>query len=603
MFRKVLLAATALVAGALCATASPTTATASAGPVAAPANTHRLCAQATRPGQNSCQAIVRTDIRQPTVTPGAARQFSTPFGYGPADLQSAYALPSAAAGNGQLVAVVDAFGAPNLANDLATYRAQYGLPACTTANGCFHVYNQNGQASPLPAGDVNWAAETSVDVEMISATCPNCKIAVIEANSTGTDMYTAINTAVSLHAGFVSLSWGGNEFSGELSYDNSYLNHPGVVITVSSGDHGYAAPMLYPATSRYVTAVGGTSLSRSASPRGWSETAWSGADSGCSAYEPKPWFQQDLGCANRTDADISAVADPNTGVAFYDSYGGSPGWDVAGGTSVSAPIIAGVYALSGAAVTTVAADSYPYSNPGSVFDVTSGSTGTCGNYFCNARAGFDGPTGLGTPNGVNSFWTPGSTGGRTGYLACSGEGGACTGTGWNAFGVNGHFNYLAANGTYPCTYSTFGDPASGQVKACYNLASNGAGGPAGYTLCASENGTCSFSGTASVAFGTAGQFNYGAWTGGVGCNYSVFGDPAPGQVKACYYQPMTAAGGPAGYTYCSADNGTCVAGGSVTVAYGANGRYTYRAAGGSISCNSATLGDPGGSGAKSCFYK
>jgi len=176
-----------------------------------------------------------------------------------------------------------------------------------------------------------------------------------------------------------------------------------VAITVSSGDNGYGVE--FPAASRYVTAVGGTTLVRDSSSRGWGETVWPGAGSGCSAYVPKPAWQTDTGCARRTVADVSADADPNTGVAVYDTFRSS-GWLVFGGTSVSAPIVAGVYALAGNA-STITHGSYPYTHavyPVTLNDVTQGSNGSCGgSYLCTAAAGYDGPTGLGTPQTTAAF--------------------------------------------------------------------------------------------------------------------------------------------------------------------------------------------------------
>jgi len=226
---------------------------------------------------------------------------------------------------------------------------------------------------------------------------------LVEASTAAlTNLGTAVNQAAKMGANVISNSYGGSESSSDLSYDKTYFDHNGVAITASSGDNGYGVE--YPAASPNVTAVGGTSLMKSSnSSRGFDETVWSGASSGCSAYDPKPAGQTDTGCSGkRTVADVAAVADPNTGVAVYDSYGTS-GWLVFGGTSVAAPLIASVYALAGNASKIDA--SYPYySNSGSLFDVTSGSNGSCGgSYLCTGGPGFDGPTGLGTPNGVGAF--------------------------------------------------------------------------------------------------------------------------------------------------------------------------------------------------------
>ncbi|HEY1484996.1 MAG TPA: hypothetical protein VGF84_02765, partial [Micromonosporaceae bacterium] len=193
----------------------------------------------------------------------------------------------------------------------------------------------------------------------------------------------------------------GGESAGDTSYDAAYFHHPGVAITVSSGDGSYGVE--YPAASQYVTAVGGTSLTTSSNARGWSETAWSGAGSGCSVYDPKPAWQTDTGCPRRTVADVSAVADPATGVAAYDTYGQS-GWLVFGGTSVSSPIIASVYALAGVPGTADLPAKYPYQHTYALFDVTSGSNGSCSPaYLCTAGPGYDGPTGFGTPNSFAAF--------------------------------------------------------------------------------------------------------------------------------------------------------------------------------------------------------
>ena len=345
-----------------------------------------------------CGAVPIGHVRCFSLVKGDASPFASgPSGYGPADLQSAYALPSATAGVGQTVAIVDAFDDPTAEQDLAQYRSFYGLPPCTSASGCFRKVNENGGTLPMPPPSADWSLEISLDLDMVSAVCPNCKILLVEATTNlNTDLYTAVDTAARLGANAISNSYGGGESSSETSSD-SHFNHPGVAITASSGDSGYGVS--YPAASRYLTAVGGTSLTRGGGTRGWTESAWSGAGSGCSAYEAKPTWQKDTGCSRRTVADVSAVADPNTGVAVL--FGGV--WWTVGGTSASSPIIASVYALAGNA-STVNAGSYPYSHTAGLFDVTSGSNGTCSpSYLCHGAAGYDGPTGLGTPNGVSGF--------------------------------------------------------------------------------------------------------------------------------------------------------------------------------------------------------
>ncbi len=364
-----------------------------------------VCAAATHRGQAACFAVKVTDM-DTYVGPKAAPD--TPSGYGPSGLRRAYNLPSGR-GSGRTVAIVDAYDDPNAESDLATYRATYGLPSCTTANGCFKKLNQNGGTS-YPSADSGWAGEISLDLDMVSAICQQCHILLVEASSSQiSDLGKAVNRAVSLGARFVSNSYGGDESSSDASFDRLYFNHPGVAITVSAGDGGYATA--YPAASRYVTAVGGTALKVSSNARGFTETVWGnsgsgGTGSGCSAYDAKPSWQTDTGCRMRTLNDVSAVADPDTGVAVYDTYQ-SGGWQVYGGTSASSPIIAATYAIAGTPAAGSYPSSYPYHHLSGLYDVTSGSNGSCSpSYLCTAGPGYDGPTGLGTPNGYTAFAAP-----------------------------------------------------------------------------------------------------------------------------------------------------------------------------------------------------
>ncbi len=352
----------------------------------------RVCPSAA-PGTARCHSLVRVDASgQPLAT-------TAPNGYGPAALQAAYNLAGASAANGagRTIAIVDAYDDPKAESDLAVYRTQFGLSACTTANGCFKKVSQTGTTA-YPRGDAGWAQEISLDLDMASAICPNCHILLVEASSSSfANLSAAVDQAATLGATVISNSYGGSEYAAEVT-DQSHYNHAGVAITVSSGDSGYGVQ--FPAASQYVTAVGGTTLTTNSSARGYAETVWSGAGSGCSAYIAKQFWQTDAGCARRTVADVSAVADPNTGVAVYDTFRGSTGWLVFGGTSVAAPIIGGVYALGGNLANNA---SYAYAHR-SFYDVTSGSNGSCGGtYLCTGVSGFDGPTGLGTPNGTTAF--------------------------------------------------------------------------------------------------------------------------------------------------------------------------------------------------------
>lgn len=364
-----------------------------------------VCTKSTSPTTAGCDAKIVT--LSDGVTPFAT---SGPTGYGPSDLLSAYNLSGSTAST---IAIVDAYANPNVVSDLAAYRSGEGLPACST---CLKVVNQSGASSPLPAGNTGWGQEIDLDVDMVTAICPTCHILLVEANSNSfADLGTAVNTAAQT-AGVVAISnsYGtSGEFSGENSYDSAYYNHSGIAVTASSGDSGYGVE--FPAASNHVVAVGGTSLSRASNARGWTETAWSGAGSGCSAYFSQSSWQAstNTGCSNRAEADVSAVADPNTGVAVYDTYGSSNGlnWYVFGGTSVASPIIATVFALSGH--TSGYPASYLYGATGGLNDVTSGSNGNCvrrhgwrtsgSSQLCTAGTGWDGPTGLGTPNGTSAF--------------------------------------------------------------------------------------------------------------------------------------------------------------------------------------------------------
>jgi hypothetical protein len=349
------------------------------------------------PSHDVAQCHAHVVTQSDGATPMATTSYT--YGFSPADLTTAYGI--GAATGAPTIAIVDAYDNPKAESDLAAYRSQFGLPACTTANGCFKKVNQTGGTS-YPTGNVGWGQEIALDVDMASAICPNCHILLVEASSNSfANLMAAVDYAAA-HAQYVSNSYGGNEFSGETTYDG-HFNKQGVVFTVSSGDSGYGVE--YPAASQYVTAVGGTSLTVDASGNRSAETVWNGAGSGCSAYEPKPSWQHDSGCARRTVADVAAVADPNTGVAVYDSYGSSNGanWLVFGGTSAAAPIIAATYAVAGTPSAGTYPSSYPYANPAALFDVVSGNNGSCGTYLCKGVVGFDGPTGLGTPAGPSAF--------------------------------------------------------------------------------------------------------------------------------------------------------------------------------------------------------
>ena len=325
----------------------------------------------------AARPMIVIEPADPTVPAGTIR------GYGPSDLRSAYGL-GGSSGQGRLVALVDAFDDPNAESDLAVYRSTFGLPPCTSANGCFRKLDPHG-GTRYPRPDVAWSREISLDLDMLSAACPDCRIALVEGAGAGIpDLGVAEGTAASL-PGVVAIgnSYGVAESLEETQWDGLY-HHPGVAVTAASGDGGYGTG--YPAASPQVTAVGGTTLRRAGSARGWSESPWAGASSGCSRFEAKPSWQRDPGCPRRTIADVSAVADPTTGVAMYDTYS-APGWVMAGGTSAATAFIAGVYALAGN-TSSLVAGSYPYAHTDQLNPVAGGYTP---------------PAGLGTPAGTGAF--------------------------------------------------------------------------------------------------------------------------------------------------------------------------------------------------------
>ena len=462
----------------------------------------RLCPPSRMPNVASCDAHVVTDQNgQPRwhrnaefFLPHAMSPMALPFGLGPADLASAYKVTSG--GSAAItIAIVDAYGYANAESDLSTYRNMYGLPACTTANGCFTKVDQNGGTS-YPAYNAGWAGEQALDLDMVSALCPNCKILLVQANSAyNSDLAFAVSRAAQLGAHAISNSYSSAESSASLTSFASYYNIPGVAVTASTGDYGYGVQM--PASYPGVIAVGGTSLSRDSSARGWTESAWSGAGSGCSAYVSKPSWQTDTGCTNRTVADVSAVADPNTGVAVYGPVSGTTsGWGVYGGTSASAPIIAALYGVNGGNVN---AGQNPYLHASSLFDVTAGSNGSCSpSYLCSGLAGYDGPTGLGTPNGVVAFGEPPSSTFSLNYTAA----GAGTGTvGFSPSGTTASCTGSCTNSYNSGTVVTLtAGPATGSVFSGWsgNAACSGTG-TCQLTMSAAQSVTATFDPSSAVA--------------------------------------------------------------------------------------------------------
>ena len=385
-----------------------------------PADERRVCPVAARPGQMECQSVyrlARRDRGAPAFVPATAR---VP-GFGPSSLRGAYGLTRAAAtkGRGETIAIVDAFSDPAAASDLARYRSEFHLGSCKISSGCLRIVNQRGKSGPLPKANAGWAIEESLDLDMVSAICSRCRILLVEANSPSTaSLGAAENAAVARGARFVSNSWSGTEFPRQWAY-NHYFNHPGDAIVFAAGDSGYGTA--YPADLQYVTAVGGTTLRHvPAGSRPWTETVWGSTDpavtggtgSGCAPRTAKPSWQRkpaDIGaggCVTRTQNDVAAVANPATGVAVYDTYRTHGTWTELGGTSAATPIITAAYALAGNPAPRSYPASYPYQHPARFHDVTSGRSGVCPaarSYLCHGEIGYDGPSGVGTPNGSYGF--------------------------------------------------------------------------------------------------------------------------------------------------------------------------------------------------------
>jgi hypothetical protein len=335
-------------------------------------------------------------------------------GFSPKDLREAYKLPTTG-GIGQTVAIVDAFNDPNAESDLLEYRLYYGLRACTKSNGCFRKVNQKGEEGSYPASSNSWSMEISLDLDMVSAVCQECHILLVEANSNAIEpLGVAVNEAATLKSTEISNSYGLPEqknSKGFTEYD-SYYNHPGIPTTVAAGDFGYdnweigGETPSFPAASPNVISVGGTTIEQAEGSRGWTEAVWAGSGAGCSTTQTKPSWQKDAGCSHRTGNDTAAVANPSTPVSVYDSYERIEKWHDVGGTSVSSPLIAAIYALSPGSARSHGAEVL-YGGDVSLFDITTGADYSAENalcpatarYLCTAEVGYDGPSGDGAPNG------------------------------------------------------------------------------------------------------------------------------------------------------------------------------------------------------------
>lgn len=518
-----ILAPIALVTGATIAATPAVAMAATSTPATIPSHWHYACGSTFRHGKFNC-LVIKNTAAHPTAATVRPNAIPGGEGYGPAQLQSAYGLASASAsdGSGTTVAIIDAYNDPTAASDLATYRAAAGLPALTS--GQFTVYNQDGQTSPLPANapaSDDWTLEESLDVDMVSAICPLCKIDLVEANNdTGDGLYVAEETAATtLGAKYISNSWGGSETSSDTTYNSEYFGVPGVVYTAAAGDSAYSGGVIYPATSPNVVSVGGTTLNTASNSRGWTESVWQtssteGTGSGCSAYEPQPSWQSAISiltaaCSNRVDNDVAADADPNTGAAIYDTSNGNGGWNEVGGTSEASPIIASVFALAGNNGNggNNAAKSI-YTHTTNLNEVTASSNGTCSRtVLCTATGAantYNGPTGWGTPNGLTAFKSLSSSG--TGNTVTVTNPGSQTGTAGTAASLQISATDSASGQTL--TYGATGLPAGLSINSSTGLISGtpttagtsnvtvtatdttGASGTASFTWTISSTSTC-----------------------------------------------------------------------------------------------------------------
>ncbi len=395
-----------------------------------------LCPEPTAQ-QLECFGMARTDVR---LSAGFAPQLAgtketCPFeqvpAYCPIDLQDAYDLPSLTQGKGEVVAIVDAYNYPNANSDLGVYRKTMGLKPCDTQTKCLRIVNQNGNPSPLPGPpppSQDWRGEESLDLDMVSAVCPNCKIILVQAASNNTsNLYIGVKSAGRIGAKYIGNSWGGPESGG----DNPIFHQHGIVITAAAGDNGGGGlngGPAQPCSYTYVVCVGGTYLARNHSKRGWSEAVWNdftlticggpcgATGSGCSTVIPKPSWQTDLGCRMRSETDISATASLRRPVAVYNSEEPSCAppncWFAFGGTSASTQIITAAFALAGNGSKLTGAAHIWTHQAGNLNDVTHGNNidphigvncASSVTYICNARLGFDGPTGWGTPHGTGAL--------------------------------------------------------------------------------------------------------------------------------------------------------------------------------------------------------
>jgi len=421
-----------------------------------PSETVALCAPRASHGAR-CLGLRMVPPRQTAPPHGsravmarAPRPYPSPVTAPPADaltplqLHTAYGIPATTIwSSSQKVGIVDAYSDPAAEADLAVYSREFGLPPCTRQNGCLSIVNAKGRRAPLPKANGGWDGEISLDLDAVHATCQDCRILLVEASSESeAALGAATERAARMGATEISNSYGATEWPGIGRFARDY-SHPGVVVTASTGDTGYLSwqghltshgkepeTAQFPSTLPGVVSVGGTSLTNTGGS--WQNTVWSGTGGGCSQiFKAPPWqlampnFPHHRCHNHRLAADIAAVANPNTGIASYDSIRDGQrdpiGWSVAGGTSLASPVVAAMYALAGGAhgAAHPVATLYAHMNEvAAISHVTSGNNsrsceifargcvsaeGLCSNILCNGSPGYNSPTGIGTPVGLSAF--------------------------------------------------------------------------------------------------------------------------------------------------------------------------------------------------------
>jgi subtilase family serine protease len=363
-------------------------------------------------GQESPVSFMRPHyvLIAPDSTSKATASLPPSTAFTPSQIRHAYGFDLVSnQGSGQVIGIVDAYDDPNAEADLGVFDSQFGLPACTSSNGCFRKVYGNGK---VPPSNANWAVEISLDVQWAHAIAPKATIVLVETPTNNlSDLVNGVVVAVRDGASVVSMSWTASEWSTESSTDKNFVSN-GVTYLAASGDAGTG--VAYPAVSPDVIGVGGTSLTLSSSGAYQTETAWSGSGGGLSVYEREPSYQAQFGIPDdsrgyRGSPDVSYNANPGTGYAVYDSVGisGYAGWFQVGGTSAGTPQWAALIAISNSLRVAArksnlsSTDTTLYTLAKTAINtdfhaVTSGTNGTCGT-ICDASVGYDYVTGLGTP--------------------------------------------------------------------------------------------------------------------------------------------------------------------------------------------------------------